>query len=162
MAALRSRSPSSNPSNAPLFPGFFAPWLYRCRQVRACCFIRVLLAHYLDKHSPYFQAGFGLMVSKNSAKHAYICGMPIQPQQTGRGRRHNCPPSRRGPCLGRAPQASPRDPRNQQQGPRLRLVSRVARAPPTHDAPSSLGTLAPAQRRDGIRATQKRQRRCAI
>jgi hypothetical protein len=40
VAALASRSPSSNRPNAPLFPGFIAPRLYRSRQVRAYCFIR--------------------------------------------------------------------------------------------------------------------------
>jgi hypothetical protein len=102
----------------------------------------IIFAHYLDKHSPYFQAGFGLMVSKTSVKRAYV--WDIQPQQTGCGRGHNRPPSRRGPRLGCAPPTSPRDTRNQQQGPRLRLVPRVARAPPTYDASSSLGTLASA------------------
>ena len=76
---LPARIPPPNRSNAPLFPGFFAPRLYRRRQVRAYCIIRVVFAHYPDKHSPYFQAGFGLMVSKNSAKRAYICGMAIHP-----------------------------------------------------------------------------------
>ena len=109
------------------------------------------------KHSPYFQAGFGLMVTTPYPSHP----PPLSPwlHIAGRRRRRNRPQTRRGSGLGRPPPTSARDARDQQQGPRVRLVPRVARAPPTHDASPRLGTLAPAQRRDGVRAAQERKRR---
>ena len=83
-------------------------------------------------------------------------------EHTGRRSWYHRAPPRNSARLRRAPPTHARHARDQQQGPLICLVPRLARTPPAHRAPARLGPLSPAQRRDRLRATQQRQRGCML